>query len=57
MKTFDCVKMKGRGAALLREKLKGMTSEEESAFWRRATERLRKEQAEAVARFKEGEGR
>ena len=50
-KTFDCVEMKRRGAALLREKLKGMTEEEELEFWRRRTEELPKEQEEARARL------
>ena len=52
-KTFDCVEMKRRGAAMLLEKLKGMTPEEEDEFWRRATEQMRKEQAEARARLAE----
>ena len=56
-KKFDCVEMKRRGAALLREKLKGMTPEEELEFWRRETEKLRREQAEAKARLeKAGRG-
>ena len=56
-KKFDCVEMKRRGAALLREKLKGMTPEEELEFWRLETEKLREEQAEARARLeKAGSG-
>ena len=51
-KTFDCVAMKRRGAALLREKLKGMSEEEELEFWRRGTEELRRRQAEARARLR-----
>jgi hypothetical protein len=41
-KTFDRVEMKRRGAAKVREKLRGMTEEEQIAFWRKATLDLRK---------------
>lgn len=50
-KTFDCVEMKRRGAALVYEKLKNMSADEELAYWRRRTEELRQEQAEARARL------
>ena len=51
-KKFDCVEMKRRGGALVYERLKGMSAEEEIEYWRRRTEELRKEQAEARARLK-----
>lgn len=50
-KTFDCVAMKRRGAAVLIKKLKDMTPEQQDEFWRRATEQMRQEQAEAIARL------
>ena len=46
-KRFDCVEMMHRGAALVRKRLKGMTLEEEAAFWRRQTEELRQLKREA----------
>jgi hypothetical protein len=39
-KTFDCVEMKRRGAALLRARLDGMAVEEQVEFWRQRTEAL-----------------
>lgn len=33
-KTFDCVEMKRRGGRRVYEQIKGMTAEEELAFWR-----------------------
>ena len=51
-KKFDCVEMKRRGAALVYERLKGVSPEEEIEYWRQRTEDLRKEQAEAKARLK-----
>ena len=50
-KTFDCVEMKRRGAALVYERLKAMSEEEEIEYWGRRTEELREEQAEARARL------
>lgn len=41
---FDCVLMKRRGARLVRRKLKGMTREEELAYWQEGTRRLRERQ-------------
>jgi hypothetical protein len=43
-KTFDCVEMKRRGAALVQEKVAGMTREQELQFWREQTELLRQQQ-------------
>jgi hypothetical protein len=45
-KTFDCVEMKQRGAALVQEKTAGMTPEQELEFWREQTEVLRQQQRE-----------
>ena len=45
-KTFDCVRMKREGAERLREKLRGLTAEQQAAFWRQRTEALRRRQAE-----------
>lgn len=50
-KTFDCVEMKRRAAAMIYEKLKGMSQEQQIEYWRRGTEELREEQAEARARL------
>ena len=33
-KTFDCVQMKREGALRIYERLKGMTVEEQVAYWR-----------------------
>jgi hypothetical protein len=33
-KTFDCVEMKRRGAALIYEKIKDMTIDEQVAYWK-----------------------
>jgi hypothetical protein len=40
-KTFDCVEMKHRGGQRIYEMVKGMTREEELAFWKAGTEELR----------------
>lgn len=52
-KAFDCVEMKRRGAALVYEKLKSMSQEEQIDYWRRRTGELRKEQEKARARLQE----
>ena len=39
-KTFDCVEMKRRGAKLVYEEVKGMTTEQELEYWKVATDRL-----------------
>ena len=46
-KTFDCVEMKRRGAAIVQQKIAGMTPQEELEFWREQTELLRRAQKEA----------
>ncbi len=43
-KTFDCVQMQHRGGQRIMERLKGMTLEEELAYWKKGTEELRKRQ-------------
>lgn len=37
-KTFDCVEMKKKGAAIINEKMKDMTFEEKVEFWKRRSE-------------------
>jgi len=34
-KTFDCVEMKRRGAALIYERIKNMTIDEQVAYWKK----------------------
>jgi hypothetical protein len=51
-KTFDAVEMKRRGALEVYELLKDMSPEEQVAFWREETEKLRKEQQAIRARRK-----
>ena len=46
-KTFDCVEMKHQGAAKVREQTKGMTLEQELAFWRERSRILRQRQESA----------
>ncbi len=43
-KTFGCVEMKRRGAAMVQEAIAGMEPQQESRYWRDQTERLRKRQ-------------
>ena len=43
-KTFDCVEMKRRGARKIYEQTKGMSVEEETAYWRERREEFRREQ-------------
>ena len=42
--TFDCVKMKHRGAERIYKQIVNMTLEEQLAFWQERTELLRKRQ-------------
>ncbi len=44
-KTFDCVKMKHKGAEKVQREIRGMTREEELAYWAKGTKRLLEEQA------------
>lgn len=46
-KNFDCVEMKREGAKRLRERLAGMTRQQQLDFWRERTDALRR-RAEAV---------
>jgi hypothetical protein len=43
-KSFDCVEMKRRGAERLRERLAGMTLEEEIEYWRQRSEEFQRDQ-------------
>jgi len=43
-KAFDCVEMKRRGAESLRQRLAGMTIEQEIEYWRRRSEEFQREQ-------------
>jgi len=43
-KNFDCVDMKHRGAEKVREKIEGMTREQELAFWRESSKALKQHQ-------------
>lgn len=47
-KTFDCVEMKRRGAALIYERTKGMTLDEKIEYWRRLSEEFQREQVELL---------
>ena len=53
-KAFDCVEMQHRGGALVHERTKHMTFEEEVAYWAERTEALLEKQrrlrAEAAAK-------
>ena len=51
-KTFDCVKMKRRGAERIHEQVAGMTIEDRLSFWRERTESLRERQQAVIARRK-----
>ena len=46
-KTFDCVQMKRRGAELVRQRLAGMTRQQQLEYWRQQTALLRRRQAAA----------
>ena len=46
-KGFDCVEMKRRGAARIYEITKNMTVEEELAYWRKETAKLKREMEQA----------
>ncbi len=39
-KKFDCVEMMHQGADYVREKLKNMSPEEQSAYWQKRTQEL-----------------
>jgi len=46
-KTFDCVEMMHRGAKNIRKQTKGMTKEQELAFWRERSKSFRQRQKAA----------
>lgn len=50
-KTFDCVEMKQQGQELLRQRLAGMTVEQQRAFWAEESRKLRERQ-QSQARLK-----
>ena len=41
-KTFDCVRMKRRGAELVQNKIKDKTPAEQLKFWKQGTDKLKK---------------
>lgn len=43
-KAFDCVEMKRRGAESLRQRLTGMTLEQEIEYWRQRSEDFQRDQ-------------
>ena len=49
-KTFDCVELQHRGGAIIRQKLRGMTREQELEYWRRQSKEFMKEWREARAK-------
>jgi len=49
-KTFDCIAMKERGERAIYERLKGMSLEEQVAYWEKRNEELRREREAALAR-------
>ena len=51
-KTFDAIEMKRRGALEVYELLKDLSSEEQVAFWKEETDKLREEQKAVRARRK-----
>ena len=51
-KTFDCVEMKRRGALEVYELLKDLSPDEQVAFWKAETDKLREEQKPMRARRK-----
>jgi hypothetical protein len=51
-KEFDCVEMMHAGGARLQRKLRGMTLEEQMAFWRQSSRELRRRQQAARRKAK-----
>lgn len=43
-KTFDCVEMKSQGSLRIYEAIKGMTVEQEVAYWQERSRQFREEQ-------------
>ena len=48
-KTFDCVEMKQRGAELVRQRLAGMSRDEEIEYWRQRSEQFERDQEQRRA--------
>jgi len=40
-KSFDCVEMKRKGAAMVLKRLRGMSEKEQLEYWHKRTEELR----------------
>jgi hypothetical protein len=51
-KRFDCVAMMHKGAERIRQQVKDMTIEEELAYWREQTDKLRELKREATERIR-----
>ena len=51
-KSFDCVEMKHRGAAIVQARLANMTREEQLAYWRERGRDLEALREEAISRKK-----
>lgn len=54
-KKFDCVEMKRLGAQAVQKEIAGLTRDQELKYWKRCTEKLKKQAAAAKAR-RVGEG-
>ncbi len=52
-KSFDCVELQHRGAALIQKQLMGLTLEEQLEFWRKQTDILRQQQQAAREKMAE----
>ena len=50
-KTFDCVAMKRVGSRQIYEKIKGMTPEQELAYWQERHHKLEEKQRAAVSKL------
>lgn len=51
-KPFDCVEMKRRGAELVRQRLAGLTLEQEIEYWRQRSEQFQRDQERLRAKAK-----
>jgi hypothetical protein len=49
-KTFDCVEMQHRGGQRIQEATKGMTLEQEVAYWQERDRQFREEQERLAAK-------
>jgi hypothetical protein len=50
IKSFDCVEMQHRGARKIYKETKGMTTEQELAYWKRKSEALASRQGKNIRR-------